>query len=301
MLSEQKMKNLIDKKSKETNLPKQQLYGLFALEQLLVKLNDSQYKDKLIIKGGYLLSSIYGLDNRSTRDLDTTVINFPLTWETMEEIATFISTPDRDGEQHFELRGIKETREDFDYNGYELKLLYKNGRSKFPISVDFTTGEDLISIEEGREIPLMFEKDKKVELPSYYIEQILTDKFYTTLVYGKYDDTNSRMKDYYDIYLLTSIGENIDYSLIDEGLAKTMEQRDELIDSDEFSHILSSLAESKNQQLLWKRYRSVTPFAKDIEFHEVIEKVFSLSDNILSVENTQEKNIHFNNDDNFER
>lgn len=51
MLSEQKMKNLIDKKANETGLPKHQLYGLYGLEQLLLKLNDSPYKDNLILKG----------------------------------------------------------------------------------------------------------------------------------------------------------------------------------------------------------------------------------------------------------
>lgn len=284
MLSEQKMKNLIDKKAKETDLPKQQLYGLYALEQFLLKLNDSQYKDRLIIKGRYLLSSIYGLDSRVTRDLDTTMIDYPLTKETLEGIAEFVSTPDKDGESHFELRGIKETREDFDYNGYELKLLYKNGRSKFPISIDFTTGEELTSVEKGRGIPLIFDKNKTLDFPNYSIEQILTDKFYTTMAYGKYDDTNSRMKDYYDIYLLSTIGKAIDYSLINEGLSKTMEQRGEIINSDSFDDIISSLAKSEHQRSLWERYRSVTPFAKDIEFNDVIEKMSNVSDQIISAE-----------------
>ncbi|MDN6250806.1 MAG: nucleotidyl transferase AbiEii/AbiGii toxin family protein, partial [Tetragenococcus koreensis] len=225
MLSEQKMKNLIDKKARETDLPKQQLYGLYALEQLLVKLNDSSYKDKLILKGGYLLATVYGLNNRVTRDLDITVRDTYLTEEMLINIADFVSTTDKNGEVHFELRGIRKTREEFDYNGYELKLLYKNGRTKFPISVDFTTGENLISIEEENSLPLMFEEEKKLNFPSYTIEQILTDKFYTIIAYGKYDDTNSRMKDYYDIYLLSTIGKNIDYYAINNGLSRIMKQR----------------------------------------------------------------------------
>lgn len=262
-------------------MPKQQLYGLYALEQFILKLNNSHYKDYLILKGGYLLSAKYGLDYRVTRDLDTTMVNYPLTKETIEGIADFVSVPDENGESHFELRGIKETREDFDYNGYELKLLYKNGRSKFPISIDFTTGENLTSVESKSEIHLIFEKNKTLGFPSYSIEQILTDKFYTTVAYGKYDDTNSRMKDYYDIYLLSTIGEEIDYSLINKGLSKTMKQRDEIINSNEFRDIISSLSESEHQKLLWERYRSATPFAKDIEFNDVIEKMYHVSDETI--------------------
>lgn len=278
------MKNLIDKKAKETHLPKQQLYGLYGLEQLLLKLNDSSYKDNLILKGGYLLSSVYGLDNRVTRDLDTTMINSPLTKETLEELADFVTSPDENGEKQFELRGIKETREDFDYSGFELKFLFKNGRSKFPISIDFTTGEDLIKIEKGSKIPLMFEENKSLDFPSYSIEQIITDKFYTTIAYGKYDDTNSRMKDYYDIHLLSTIGENIDYSLVTEGLSKTMNQRDEVISKNDFESIILSLGESENQKSLWERYRTVTPFAKELEFEDVINKMLEVSDNIVSAE-----------------
>lgn len=295
------MKNLIDKKAKETNLPKQQLYGLYGLEQFLLKLNDSTYKDHLILKGGYLLSSVYGLDNRVTRDLDTTMINSTLTKETLEEIADFVTSPNKNGEKHFELRGIKETREDFDYNGYELKLFFKNGRSKIPISIDFTTGEDLAAIEKGNKIPLIFEKNESLDFPSYSIEQIITDKFYTTIAYGKYDDTNSRMKDYYDIHLLSTIGEDIDYSLVNEGLSKTMNQRNEIISKNDFESIILSLGESENQKSLWEKYRSVTPFAKEIEFDDVIEKMLEVSDNIISADYNHKSNIIFNRNDDLER
>lgn len=219
-----------------------------------------------------------------TRDLDTTMINSPLTKESLEELADFVVSPDMNGKEHFELRGIKETREDFDYNGFELKLLFKNGRSKIPISIDFTTGEDLIAIEKGSKIPLIFEGNKSLDFPSYSIEQIITDKFYTTVAYGKYDDTNSRMKDYYDLYLLSIIGEDIDYSLVKEGLSKTMNQRDEIIKKNEYESIILTLGESEYQKSLWERYRTVTPFAKKIEFEDVIDKILEVSDNIISVE-----------------
>jgi len=300
LLSEQKMKNLIDKKAKETNLPKQQLYGLYGLEQFLLKLNGSPYKDNLILKGGYLLSSVYGLNNRVTRDLDTTMINSPLTKEFLEELTDFITSPNEGGEEHFELRGIKETRENFDYNGYELKLLFKNGRSRIPLSIDFTTGEDLAAIEKGSKIPLIFEDNKSLVFPSYSIEQIIIDKFYTTIAYGKYDDTNSRMKDYYDIHLLSTIGEDIDYSLVNEGLSKVMNQRDEVISKDDFESIILSLRESENQKSLWEKYRSVTPFAKEIEFDDVIDKMLEVSDNIISVGHNHENNTFYNRSDDFE-
>ena len=80
--------------------------------------------------------------------MDTTVRNLSLSREKMEEIADFITQTDQDVSQ-FELIGIKETREAFAYNGFELKLRYINGNARFPISIDFTTGEDLIDVMES--------------------------------------------------------------------------------------------------------------------------------------------------------
>lgn len=75
------MKHLVKTKAKKTGVPVQQLYGLFAMEQLLIKLNDSPYKEHLILKGGYVLSTTLGLNKRATRDLDTTVRNLSLSRE----------------------------------------------------------------------------------------------------------------------------------------------------------------------------------------------------------------------------
>lgn len=73
MLSKQKMKNLIHQKSKESKLPPQQLYGLYAMDQLLAQLSKTKYSNHLIVKGGFLLTTTYGLENRATGDIDFTV------------------------------------------------------------------------------------------------------------------------------------------------------------------------------------------------------------------------------------
>jgi len=59
-------------------------------------------------------------------------------------------------------------------------------------------------------------------LSSYSIEQIITDKFHTLLAYGELDDTNTRMKDYYDLYLLTTTIDDIDLNKVVLGLEKRM-------------------------------------------------------------------------------
>ena len=175
MLSKQKMKNLISKKSKETGLPAQQLYGLYAMDQFVSEISETEYSDYLIIKGGFLLTTSYGLDNRATGDIDFTVRDIALNEDNIEKMVN--SLPMSNGKRNFEFVGIKETRESFAYNGYELKLMFHNDGVKIPLNVDLTTGEDLIEMEYDKNVRSIF-TDEKYSISAYPVEQILTDKFY---------------------------------------------------------------------------------------------------------------------------
>ncbi|MBU5467926.1 nucleotidyl transferase AbiEii/AbiGii toxin family protein [Virgibacillus sp. MSJ-26] len=143
MLNQQMMKNLIIKKSKESKLPAQQLYGLFAMDRLILKLSKTPYANNLIVKGGFLLTIDLGVSMRATRDLDLTVRDLYLSTDVINELFDVIKIKDKDSNEYFELNNIKETREEFDYNGYNLKLIYHNGNTKIPINVDITSGENL--------------------------------------------------------------------------------------------------------------------------------------------------------------
>lgn len=235
----------------------------------MIKLNDSPYKDHLILKGGYVLATTLGLDRRATRDLDTTVRGFRLD---KEKIADFITESNQKASQ-FELVGIKETREAFEYNGYELKLHYINGKARFPISIDFTTGEDLIDVMELDVIPSLFDSSVELRFPRYPLEQIIADKWYTTLAYGKEVDTNSRMKDLYDLYILSKSYDTIDYAKVAEAVNKIMNQKNNRISIDEYEPIINFLHSSDQQQVTWTNYQRLYPFARDVAFDEVIHSL----------------------------
>ena len=64
--------------AKQKNIPAQVILQNYMFERLLVRLSVSTFKDKFVIKGGMLVASIVGLDNRATMDMDTTLKNLPL-------------------------------------------------------------------------------------------------------------------------------------------------------------------------------------------------------------------------------
>ncbi|WP_071131739.1 nucleotidyl transferase AbiEii/AbiGii toxin family protein [Enterococcus timonensis] len=273
MINPDKMKNLIRKKSKEYQIAPQQLYSLFGLEQLLIKIEQSPFKDHFILKGGFLLSTVYGLENRSTMDLDATVQNLSLNNHFINRFTEFINAPDADGNSYFTVKKIKENRHDFIYPGYNLKLDFEIGTVKIPLDLDFTTGETLLPTPKTT-IPLLF-SDKTVRFPAYPQEQILADKIFTTLAYGSYDDQNSRAKDLYDIYFLHKFQSNMDYSLVRKAIAVANKQRNIDLKIESFPGIISQLEQSKHQQQLWQDFQKNHFYAANISFRSVFTEIKS--------------------------
>lgn len=299
MLSKQKMKNLIRQKSKETGLPPQQLYGLYAMDQLVAQLSETEYSDHLIIKGGFLLTTSYGLDNRATGDIDFTVRGLALNEKNIMQMID--SLPTINGKRTFDYVGLKETREDFDYNGYELKLVFHNDGVKIPLNVDLTTGEDLIQMDFDKKVRSIF-TNEDYPISGYPVEQILSDKFYTLLAYGEIDDSNSRMKDYYDLYLLTKTNDDTNLEKINDGLEKTMNQRGNVIATEDYNDILDYLKQSDKQKRMWSDFENSKPYAKDISFEEVMDQIQTFSDDlIIEKEHKNNLGISYLRDDDYER
>lgn len=272
---------MINEKAQHYKILPQQMYGLYGLEQLLLKISQSPYQDSFVVKGGYLLSSIYGLETRATFDLDITIRRMSLTIEKVHQLVDYIVKPENDGVIMFELRKITPIRESFTYDGYNLKFYFFSGKGKFPIEIDLTTGEHLLPLVEKQNIPLIFENGF-IEMTTYSVEQILGDKLYTTLAYGEINDKNSRMKDLYDIYFLTKLNQQIDWEKIDKAIQYTKKQRGITLKKSTYLDIIDNLEKSKFQRSQWEKYRQEMIYAKDVTFIEMINAVKNLTEKIIS-------------------
>ena len=68
------------------NLQSQEVLQMFLLERVLDRLSKSKYKDNFILKGGLLISSMIGITERTTMDMDTTVIGINMEETEIEKI-----------------------------------------------------------------------------------------------------------------------------------------------------------------------------------------------------------------------
>lgn len=269
-------------KSKETGLHIQEVQNLFAMERLLYSLSQTNYKEHFILKGGFLLTTKHGLQLRSTVDIDFTFKNAPLTVKSMKDMIVKANQY-LDENEKITLNRLEETREHFEYSGYSARLTYHLDRSHYDFKIDVTTGEDLIDMNYSETIKGLFGNDL-IEIYSYSSEQIIADKFYTMIAYGNYDDTNSRMKDYYDMYMLNRMYSNLNYTDIVQAINKTMQQRNEMIHYKQYDQIIDYLSQSENQHRHWERYQDKTPYASDISFVEVMAEIKSVNQKIVEVE-----------------
>ena len=116
------LKAKISKLAAKTNISNKYIIQTFMFEALLKRISVSEYKDKFIIKGGLLLSSIFGVNLRSTMDLDTTIKGLPLNMQTIENVINKIISIDLADNVKLKIENIKDIRLENEYSGFNVNL-----------------------------------------------------------------------------------------------------------------------------------------------------------------------------------
>lgn len=115
----------------------------YLLERLLERISLSLWRNKVVVKGGMLISSLVGVDRRSTKDLDATVRGFPLAHESAERAFREIAAVEADDDFSFEFVRTEDIREADDYPGIRVHLLASYDKMRSPVTVDVTTGDKI--------------------------------------------------------------------------------------------------------------------------------------------------------------
>ena len=116
------LKAKISKLAAKTNISNKYIIETFMFEALLKRISVSEYKDKFIIKGGLLLSSIFGVNLRSTMDLDTTIKGLPLNMQTIENVFNKMISIDLADNVKLKTENIKDIRVENEYSGFNVNI-----------------------------------------------------------------------------------------------------------------------------------------------------------------------------------
>ena len=264
--NEMSWKARINRYAKEHGIAPQVVLQNIMFERFLRRLSKSSHRNHFVLKGGVLVAAIVGLDYRSTMDIDTTLRSFPLTEETLTNAMQEISAIDEQDGTSFQLLRIETIRQDDVYGGLRLYMQAVSGSIGVPFSIDVSTGDAITPQPIETEIPSFFEGLPPVQVWSYNIETILAEKLETILRRGV---LSTRPRDFYDVYALSRTRE-INLPLLREALQATANHRQSEENLTNWQSILQGLSTSSIQQNHWNAYRRKYPYAKEIEYNELM-------------------------------
>ena len=253
---------------KQCNLQHLEIYQRFMFERILERISVSNYNENFILKGGLLLSAMLGIESRSTRDMDVSIKGIDVSKEKMVHILNEILSINLGDGVKFELIKITDIREEDEYGGNKYKLIGNLENLKVNLEIDISTGDEITPKELKYEYHSLFE-DKKIYIDSYNLETILAEKIETILRRSLY---NSRMKDFYDVYIfLTKLRNEINISNFKKAFEKTLKSRDSFDYLKDYNKIFDEMLEYRTIQNSWKRYSEKNKYAQNIDFKDIIE------------------------------
>jgi len=273
MKNAMQLKALVKNKAAENNISAQLVMQSYMMERLLERISLSPYRDNFILKGGFLIAAIVGLDTRATMDLDTTIKGLPLNRETVREIFEAVCAVPVEDNIQFSVDRISEIRLADRYPGLRVSLTAGYPPLQVPLTVDITTGDRITPREISFSFPPLFE-NRTISMPAYNLETILAEKLEAIL---SRNVTNTRARDFYDVHILLALhGANIDYAVLQQALRETAERRDSADLLPNYANIFDGIQTSARQRELWELYRREFSYATGITFDDVCNSALQI-------------------------
>ncbi len=260
------LKRLAKDIENEYDLNYYEILQRYMFERILERISVSNYHDNFILKGGLLLSAMFGIDNRMTKDMDTMITGIDISKSKMVGILNEILSIDLKDGVKFDIVNITDIRQEDEYGGNKYYITGRINNIKINLEMDISTGDKVTPKELNFKYPLLFE-DRSILINSYNIETILAEKIETVLRRGKY---NSRMKDYYDIYFFLTKLNNINRSILKEAIYNTFTKRESSKYLKDYEKIIDSIIKNERLEKLWNIYSNKYKYAYGIDINEIL-------------------------------
>ena len=277
MKTAEQIKGAIRNISKKTGVNPNSLLQMCLFEGVLEKLSKSQYCENYILKGGLLISSLIGVDMRSTMDMDTTIKGLPVNEMTIRDILKEILTIYIEADVEYELLKLEPIREKGVYEDFCATIRCRLGKVNAILHIDITTGDVIIPKEMHYSYSKILETGT-IPIMTYTLETILAEKFETIT---SRNITTTRARDFYDLYMIYSLyKDKINEEILCEAIQETSRHRGTYEMVLEYKDILNLLRYSIGMQNIWKKYIDSNMYAKDIEFEDTL-KIYEILGNIM--------------------
>lgn len=252
--------------------PFAEILQYYAMERFLHRLSKTKYAAKFVLKGG-LLFYVWNVPlRRPTKDIDFRgyVSNDrQRLLEIFREVAA-VSTPEDGLVFELDSIAIDETQMDADYQGVRVKLNAMLARSRIPVQIDIGFSDELTSKAELVEYPNILSDLQHIRMKGYPKESVVAEKFHAMIRHG---DLNSRMKDYYDIWLISGAFEFEGQSLR-KAIETTFKNRDASLPIERPESLSVEFASASSTR--WKTFLEKVNLetAESADFRRIIEDIW---------------------------
>lgn len=268
-----KIKNI----SKDKGIPAQQVQQHYLIEQVLKLISTSSYRDSFIVKGGYLIGQMIGLDKRTTMDLDVTLKGTKMSRENLIHIFEEILCSKTDGFS-FSVDKLEPIRQDDEYGGFSLKLNATFDTLKEVVFIDITTGDKITPREITYSMTSIF-TNESIKIWTYNLETVLAEKLETIISRGL---ASTRPRDRYDLFTLYKLRkEEINLEVLKNALENTAKKRKSKDTIDNWEEQVRGIEISDYQKELWIRYQRQFKYAKDISFDNSVQVIREIMQQIF--------------------
>lgn len=274
MKTPEQVKGAIRNIANQKGIRPQAALQMYLLERLPIRIAGSQYHGNFVLKGGLLISSMLGIANRTTMDMDATVKGISMDETNLLNVVREIIESRMDDEVRFQIEGIERIREGDEYHNFRIALSVVHGSIHAPMKIDLTTGDMIVPDVILYDFPLMFD-DESVQISAYPLETILAEKYETII---SRNVANTRARDFYDLHMLVAqFYGNIRKDILKEAVQKTAEKRESMSEINESDDIIQEIRQEKLLQRLWDNYAQKNPYVRDITFLHCISSLETIA------------------------
>lgn len=270
MLDAENLKIKIKTKAHENNLEPQDIMQMYFFEKLLYRISVSKYKNNFILKGGLLLSAIFGDERRTTQDMDTMIKGLPLDTKELENIINEIININCEDDISFKIKNTKEIRLIDKYGGLKVNLIGFKEHLQVPLSIDITVGDPITPRELEFKYKCMFD-DSYISIMAFNKETIIAEKFETFIT----DNImNTRAKDFYDLYvLLTRFYDEINKDILVKAIKNTFKRRETNFDVEKIVKTFDLIKDSEKLRKNFKNHKNKKSYVENIDYDDVMDSI----------------------------
>ena len=184
-------------------------------------------------------------------------------------ISSIVTVPIDDGVK-FQLKSISEIMDEAEYPGIRVSMSTTFDGVVTPLKIDISTGDAITPREVRYSFKLMLE-DRSIDIWAYNLETVLAEKLETIITRTT---TNTRMRDFYDIYILEQLhGTTLNPKILHDALLATAHKRGSEKYLNQAEEVFDEVENDSVMQKLWEAYRKKFSYASDLEWDVIMKAI----------------------------